>query len=178
MRGDRIPGPVSQTFGRWLEGKESERTGGGVFRRLFRRIVDGRLAGILRPIWRAGSAAVVVPAVVVIVGACDDQGIQGPGSLVARVDAPDVELGSAVVEVQGTGIRGFEALGGSRVFTRSAGGGTHRVVVVDPGGGDLRFRIRVEAVAAALPAATVQAAADTANAVVASGVSLTVGRER
>lgn len=183
MRRDRILRSVSRTFGRWLagmwrEGMGRERIGGGGFHRLVRRIGDGRLAGILRRISRAGSAAVVVPAMVLVLGGCDDRGIQGPGSLVARVDAPGVELGSAVVEVRGTGIRRFEAVGGSRVFTRSAGGDTHRVVVVDPGGGDLRFRIRVEDVAAVLPATTVRAAADTANAVVGSGVSLTVGRER
>lgn len=116
-------------------------------------------------------------AVLVILWACDDAGIEGPGALVARVEAPDAELGSAVVEVQGPGIRGFEALGGSRVFARDSGDGSHRVVVVDPGGGDLRFRIRVDEVAAALPAAVVQSAADTANVLVGSGVSLTVARD-
>lgn len=116
-------------------------------------------------------------AVLVLLGACDAAGIEGPGALVARVEARDAELGSAVVEVRGPGIRGFEAVGGSRIFTRASEDGSHRVVVVDPGGGDLRFRIRVDELAAALPGAVVQSAADTANVLVGSGVSLTVDRE-
>lgn len=131
-----------------------------------------------RPGTRAAAGTALVAAVVLALAACDDRGIQGPGALVARVDAPRVELGSAVVEVTGTGIRGFEAVGGSRLFARSAGDGSHRVVVMDPGGGDLRFRIQVDDVSATLPAAVVQAAADTANALVAPGVSLTVERHR
>ena len=126
---------------------------------------------------RLAVAAAGVVVMALGVGACDDGALQGPGALVARVDAPDVELGSAVVEVRGSGVRGFEAVGGSRVFTRSVGDETHRVVVVNPSGGDLRFRIRVEDVAAALPAALVRSAADTANAVVPPSVSLTMARE-
>lgn len=120
---------------------------------------------------------VAVPlAVLLFMGACDDTGIEGPGALVARVEAPEAELGSAVVEVRGAGIRGFEAVGGSRILTRASEDGSHRVVVVDPAGGDLRFRIRVDDVSAGLPGAVVRSAADTANALVGSGVTLTVDR--
>ena len=109
--------------------------------------------------------------------ACDDRGIEGPGALVARVEAPDVALGSAVVKVDGPGIAGFEAVGDTRVFAREQADGSHRVVVVDPRGGDLRFRVRVEDVSAALPSSIVTSAADTTNVLVASGVSMTVALE-
>lgn len=113
-----------------------------------------------------------------LLAACDDDPLRGPGTLLARVEAPGVELGSAVVEVRGPGIRGFEGAGSARVFTREQGDGSFRVVAVDPAGGDLVFRIQVEDVSTALPSTVITAAADTANAVVASGVSMTVGLER
>jgi len=109
--------------------------------------------------------------------ACDDRGIEGRGTLVARVEASDVVLGSAVVEVEGPGIVGFEGTGDARVFAGEQADGSHRVVVVDPRGGDLRFRMRVEDVSAALPSSVVTSAADTTNVLVASGVSMTVALE-
>lgn len=127
------------------------------------------------------STPVLVAQLLLIVGvvaACDDRGIEGPGALRARVEAPEVVLGSAVVEVDGPGITGFEATGGARIVAREQPDGSHRVVVVDPRGGDLRFRMRVEDVSGTLPTAIVTSAADTANVLVASGVSMTVALER
>lgn len=113
-----------------------------------------------------------------LLAACDDRGIEGPGALIARVQAPEVVLGSAVLEVDGSGIVDFEAVGDARVFAREQDDGSHRVVVVDPRGGDLRFRVRVQDVSAAPPSSIVTSAADTANVLVASGVSMTVALER
>ena len=110
--------------------------------------------------------------------ACDDDPRRGSGTLVARIHAPTVELGSATLEIRGSGIRGVEGAGDARVFARAQTDGSWRVVVVDPGGGELLFRIRVDDVADPLPSAVVTSAADTANAVVPSGVSTTVGLER
>lgn len=139
----------------------------------------GRVAGARGGRKRGRSVAGgigLLTAILVLPAACDDSGPEGPGTLVARVDAPRTELGSAVVEVRGAGIRGFEAVGDSRVLTRADDGDSHRVLVVDPTGGDLRFHIRIDDVSAGLPSAVVQSAADTTNALVASGVSMTVTR--
>ncbi len=75
--------------------------------------------------------------------ACDS-GPSGPGTLVASVygDA----LGGVVLEVTGAGIRGFEGLGDTRVYAAPVAGkpGTHRVLLIHPEGGELRFEIQVE----------------------------------
>ncbi|MFW6200800.1 MAG: hypothetical protein ACOC8K_09515, partial [Gemmatimonadota bacterium] len=83
--------------------------------------------GPVRPLLRALVVAGSVAAGLLV--ACDDDPLQGPGALIARVDAPSSELGSAVLEVRGSGIRGFEAAGDARVFARDVGDGPWRVVV-------------------------------------------------
>lgn len=103
-------------------------------------------------------------AVALAVGACDDDA-GGPGTLQARVDPGDAAVGAAVVEVSADGVQGFEAAGQVRMYSgETSGGRFHRVVLVGPrGGGELRFRIRVEDVSADPLPAYVVAAADTAN---------------
>ena len=109
-------------------------------------------------------------AVVLAAGACDDDP-SGPGTFEARVTAPaDRPAGAAVVEVTGQAIDGFEAAGSSRIFTSTVVSpteespeGTYRVVVVTPSGAPLGFRVRMEDVAAGVPAATLISVADTAD---------------
>lgn len=97
-------------------------------------------------------------------GACDLFGPSGPGDLTARVDAQDVDVGAAVLRVSGAGVKGFSPAGGSRVFSREQGDpGTWRVVVVNPDGGELLFRIEVEDVAAPAPSTLIFSAADTSD---------------
>lgn len=97
------------------------------------------------------------------VSACDS-GPSGPGTLVANVDAGDA-LGAVTLEVVGPGVTGFEGVGTTQAYGSviSARDGRHRVVLVDPVGGTLRFGIRVQDMGAAPPSITVVSAAGTDN---------------
>lgn len=120
--------------------------------------------------WPTLGRMALVLAVVLWAGACDDDP-SGPGTFDARVLSPaDEPAGAAVIEITGEGIEGFEASGSSRIFARTVrapteenGEGLYRVVVVAPAGSALRFRVRVEDVAAGPPTATLVSVADTAN---------------
>lgn len=108
---------------------------------------------------------------------CWDDGPRGPGALVVRVEAGEAELGSALVEVRGPGIQGFEPARGSRVFSRALEEErTYRAVIVNPSGGELLFRLRVDEVSAAFPSAVVLSAADASNQLVTSGTSVVFER--
>lgn len=107
---------------------------------------------------------------------CD--GPSGPGALTATVTAPQA-LGGAVIEVVGPGIRGFEGAGGSQVFSAavSTAEGRHRVLVMHPDGGTLRFAIRVDDVSQdAIGASVVHATSPTNDPVAAAGLGLRVER--
>jgi len=94
--------------------------------------------------------------------ACDS-GPRGPGTLIATVEAEG--LGGALLEVSGRGITGFEGLGDTRVYDAELANApnTHRVLLVDPTGGALRFEIRVEDVGMDGPLITVVSAAGVDN---------------
>lgn len=90
-------------------------------------------------------------------------GEDGPGTLTVTLAAPDA-LGAVSLEVVGAGVLGFEGSGATEAYGSvvSAREGRHRVVVVDPTGGDeLRFGIRVEDVGAQWPTLRVVSAAGT-----------------
>ena len=95
------------------------------------------------------------------VAACEPS---GPGEFTATVMAP-VPTGAAVVEIAGRTIRGFEGLGDVSTFAVSSavGDSIHRVILVSPSGGELRFAIRVEDVGGVPPRAVVVSAADPSN---------------
>ncbi|MEX2465405.1 MAG: hypothetical protein WD995_00760 [Gemmatimonadota bacterium] len=95
--------------------------------------------------------------------ACDPSP-SGPGSLLATVDA-SASLGAVTLEVVGPGVTGFEGVGSTEAYGTvvSSRQNRHRVVLVDPVGGTLRFAIIVQDVRADPPTLTVVAAAGTDN---------------
>lgn len=88
------------------------------------------------------------------VAACD-AGPSGPGAFETTVTGE--ALGGVLLQVDGPGILGFEARGDARVYAAvdSIRPGRHRVLVITPGSGELRFGIVVEDVAIESPAITV-----------------------
>ena len=98
----------------------------------------------------------------VVMAACDS-GPSGPGSLIATVEADG--LGGALLEVVGPGITGFDGLGDTRVYDAELANArnTHRVLLVDPTGGEIRFEIHVEDVGMDDPVLTVVSAAGVDN---------------
>jgi hypothetical protein len=101
----------------------------------------------------------------VLLGACDS-GPEGPGTLSARAEG--AALGAVVLEVEGSGIRGFSGRGSTRVYSGAVPGrgGLHRVVLVDAAGGSLGFAIDVDDVGMDGPFVRVVSAATTTNALV------------
>ncbi len=79
----------------------------------------------------------------VTLAACE-AGPSGPGALEAIVTGD--ALGGVLLQVDGPGIRGFEALGDVRLYAAAdpIRTGRHRVVVISPGSGELRFSIEVD----------------------------------
>jgi hypothetical protein len=80
------------------------------------------------------------------------------------VDAP-AALGAVTLDVVGSGVTGFEGVGSTEAYGTvvSARQNRHRVVLVDPVGGQLRFSVRVEDVRAEPPVMSVVGAAGTDN---------------
>ena len=111
---------------------------------------------------RVGSLRAAGLAAVVFLGGCDS-GPEGPGTMEAT--ATGEALGAVVLEVEGAGIRGFEARGETRVYSARVVGrdGVHRVVLVDPVGGALRFGIDVDDLGMDGPFVRVVTAASTSN---------------
>jgi len=112
----------------------------------------------------------------VLLTACDS-GPSGPGQLLIR--ASGVDLGAAVLEIQGSGIREFSARGSTRIYSApvSAKTGAFRVVIVDPVGTDIGFDVSVDDVGMEGPIVTVVSAADTANQTMSTaGVTVRVER--
>ncbi|HET9949757.1 MAG TPA: hypothetical protein VFQ22_12605 [Longimicrobiales bacterium] len=104
---------------------------------------------------RTRPRAMAALAAFLVLAACDD----GPdvGRLTqATVVGPEA-LGAAVLEVEWEGIEGFEGLGSTQVYHAPVPGSpsTHRVILVDPVGGRLRFGIRQRAWRTPAPAITV-----------------------
>ena len=85
----------------------------------------------------------VVFAALLSMAACDS-GPEGPGSLIGR--ATGDALGAVVLQVEGVGIQGFAGRGTTQVYWSGDPGrvNTHRVILIDPQGGDLGFEIIVE----------------------------------
>jgi hypothetical protein len=83
--------------------------------------------------------------------------------ILARATGPDV--GGAVLEISGSGIRGFTGRGSTQVYSAAVPGraGVFRVVLVDPEGGDMGFDIEVDDRGMDGPVAAVVSVAGTDN---------------
>ena len=105
---------------------------------------------------------VVALGLAVAIAACDS-GPSGPGALEGRVSGSAV--GVALLEVQGTGINGFEGRGSTQVYSAELSGrpGVHRVIVLDRSGGEMGFAIDVDDRGMEGPVVTVLQAANTSN---------------
>lgn len=114
----------------------------------------------MRARWTAAALAV---ASLLSAAGCDS-GPSGPGMLTVTVDAP-AALGAVTLDVVGSGVTGFEGVGSTEAYGTvvSARQNRHRVVLVDPVGGQLRFSVRVEDVRAEPPVMSVVGAAGTDN---------------
>ncbi len=112
----------------------------------------------------------------VFLAACDT-GPSGPGTLLGRASAES--LGGVVIEVVGVGIQGFSARGTTQIYASDVPGrsDTHRVILIDPVGGDLGFEIEVDDRGMEGPVISVIQATDTDNATVpVSSVELSLER--
>ncbi len=112
----------------------------------------------------------------VVLGACDS-GPSGPGTLEARVQGEAV--GAVVLEVEGRGIRGFVGRGSAQVYSAAVPGRTdvHRVILVDPLGGEIAFAVEVDDRRMEGPVVTVVEAAGADDERISAG-SVTVRVER
>jgi hypothetical protein len=111
---------------------------------------------------RSTIRAAFVALLLAAVAACDS-GPSGPGALTVTVESDG--LGGALLEVTGPGIIGFQGLGDTRVYDAELAGtpDAHRVLLVDPTGGQLRFEIEVEDIGMDDPVLTVVSAAGVDN---------------
>ena len=126
---------------------------------------------------RYGQRLCHVAMVFLLGAAACDSGPSGPGTLEARVQAD--ALGAAVLEVEGGGIQGFVGRGSTQVYSGAVPGraGVHRVIVVDPVGGDIVFEVEVDDVRMDGPIVTVVKAANTGNVPMSvSGVTVRIER--
>ena len=106
--------------------------------------------------------AALAAAAAVGTAACDS-GPSGPGTLVASVRG--ASLGGVVLEVTGAGIVGFEGLSSTQVYAAPVprSESRHRVMLVHPDGGELRFEIQVQDVDMDDPVMVVVSAAGSDN---------------
>jgi hypothetical protein len=88
------------------------------------------------------SALLILPLILPLAGC--DRGPSGPGSWEGRLEGP-ATAGAAFLVISGEGIEGVEGVGGTFLFMNEAPEErSARVVVVgDPGGGPLTFRVQV-----------------------------------
>lgn len=117
-----------------------------------------------------------VGALTILLSSACDSGPRGAATWNARVTSSE-GLGAVVLEVVGTGIEGFGGRGDTRIYTAPVSGEPerHRVVLVSPVGGELRFSIEVGDAGRGRPAVSVVSAVDAANRVIAgSGVGVSL----
>jgi hypothetical protein len=98
----------------------------------------------------------------IAISACDS-GPEGPGALAVVVTGPAV--GGAVLTVSGSGIESVRGLGSTRAYGAALVNAPtrHRVALIDPVGGELRFELQVQDLAMDDPVITVASATGTDN---------------
>ena len=91
-------------------------------------------------------------------------GPKGPGVINGTIISP-FDLGAVVLEVEGTGVRGFLGNGDTQAYGSVVPGvgGRHRVVLVSRSGSSIQFGIEVEDLRAETPIAIVVFAAGADN---------------
>ena len=110
----------------------------------------------------SGHRLVLLCAGLLALAGCDSDPA-GPGTLLVRLSAPD--LGAAVLEVDGTGVRGFAGRGDTQVYFAPVPGrsNVYRVIAVDPIGGEIGLDVEVDDVGMEGPVVTVVQAARNDN---------------
>lgn len=139
--------------------------------------MSGRRRAPFRASRIRGVAVALLAAAGLLAAAACDSGPSGPGTLTAFASGPDI--GGAVLQVEGSGIRGFDARGSTRLYSGAVAGqaGTHRVIVVTPTPGEMAFDIEVDDLGLADPVVTVVSAANGDDLVVsASHVAVRIER--
>ena len=109
---------------------------------------------------RLARLAVGVFASLVVSGCGDDP---GPGFLQVTFESSVVEVGAAVLDLQGGGLGEVEGLDGSVAVAAPNANGVTRVVVSSTAAEAPRFRIAVQDLGADLPAASLVQAVDFDN---------------
>lgn len=90
-----------------------------------------------------GVARLAALGAVVVAGACSDEGpVSGPGTMTATLAGPNAAEGAAVVALLGDGVGDISPIGSTEVYARAANGST-RIVLINPNGGELSFRVAV-----------------------------------
>lgn len=111
---------------------------------------------------RAARAALLAP---VALAACDlGEGPRGPASVFGMITGSET-LGAAIVDLSWDGVLAFEGRGDTRVYSAAllGEGERHRLVLVGPVGGDLRFTIQLEDDLLYAPVVTVVSAVGSDN---------------
>ena len=104
----------------------------------------GGTAGRVSARWRRTLPAVLLAAFA-LVGCDADEGPTGPASVLGTITGSGT-LGAAIVDLSWDGVLAFEGRGDTRVYSAAVAGegDRHRLVLVGPAGGDLRFTIQLE----------------------------------
>jgi len=107
--------------------------------------------------------ASLAAAAVVFLAACDTSP-SGPATVAGTVTGPS-DLGAVVLDVVWPGVQGFEGQGSTQVYWAQVPDepNRHRVILVGPAGGDLRFGVLVDDLYLEGPVVTVVEAASTNN---------------
>jgi len=90
-----------------------------------------------------GAPRLLAALLLAALGACGDQGpVSGAGAFTVTLVSPNGPEGAAVVELLGDGLGEITAYGDTEVYSYASEGRT-RVVLIDPSGGTLAFRVAV-----------------------------------
>lgn len=82
-------------------------------------------------------------AMLALLGACSDEGpVSGPGTLTATLTSPHGADGAALIVLVGEGLGAVMPVGATEAWASAADGAT-RVILDNPGGGELSFRIEL-----------------------------------
>ena len=86
---------------------------------------------------------IMLASMLLVVAACSDEApVSGPGTLTATLSGPNGAEGAAVLALLGDGVGSVTPVGATEAYVRE-GDSQLRVVLVNPAGGALSFRVAV-----------------------------------